>query len=100
CYQGHSSFPSHASCLLLLLLLLHSFILHFYSSSDEPQPQSEIALLIEASLYVKTVPCVIGQRTPWQWHRPGFGEKLFPPLVLWGSSGKLSWDLSLPAGWH
>lgn len=43
------------------------------------------------------VPCVIGQRTPWQWHRPGFGEKL---LVLRGSSGKLSWDLSHPAGWH
>lgn len=56
CYQGHSSFPSHASCLLLLLLFLfHSFILHFYSSSDEPQPQSEITLLIEASLSVKTV---------------------------------------------
>lgn len=42
------------SC-LRLRLLLHSFILHFYSSSDEPQPQSEITLLIEASLSIKTV---------------------------------------------
>ncbi|MED6290679.1 hypothetical protein CHARACLAT_015805, partial [Characodon lateralis] len=42
CYQGHSSFPSRAPCLLLLLLL--------YSSSDEPQPKSEITLLIEVSL--------------------------------------------------
>ncbi|TMS13390.1 hypothetical protein E3U43_018465, partial [Larimichthys crocea] len=67
-----------------------SFILHFYSSSDEPQPQSEITLLIEASFSVKTVPCVIGQRTQWQWHRPGFGEKLSPLLILWGSSGKHS----------
>ncbi|KAG7242526.1 hypothetical protein INR49_020239 [Caranx melampygus] len=46
------------------------------------------------------VPCVIGRRSPWQWHRPGFGEKLSPLLVLWGSFGKLSWDLSRPAGWH
>ncbi|KAF1393088.1 hypothetical protein PFLUV_G00034830 [Perca fluviatilis] len=76
-----------------------SFILHFYSS-DEPEPQSEITLLTEASLSVKTVPCVIGQHAPWQWHRPGFGEKLSPLVVLWVPSGKLSWDLSLPAGWH
>ncbi|CAB1426746.1 unnamed protein product [Pleuronectes platessa] len=66
----------------------------------EGGPQSEITLLIEASPSVKTVPCVIGQRAPWQWHRPGFGEKISPPLVLWGSSGKLSWDLFGPAGWH
>ncbi|RVE74680.1 hypothetical protein OJAV_G00025260 [Oryzias javanicus] len=84
------SFPSSGS----------HFILHFYSFSDEPQPQSEITPLIEASLSVKTVPCVIGQHTLWRWHCPGLGAKLSLLLALWSSSGKLSWDLSCAAGWH
>lgn len=46
------------------------------------------------------VPCVIGQRTQWQWHRPGFGEKRSPLLILLGSSGKISWDLFHATGWH
>lgn len=47
------------------------------------------------------VPCAIGRLGAlWQWHRPGFGQKLSPPLTLRGSSGQISEDLSAPAGWH
>lgn len=47
------------------------------------------------------VPCAIGRLgAPWQWHRPGFGQKLSLPLALRGSSGQISEDLSAPAGWH